>query len=82
MIQQNIWMIVSNEWIISRTISILFPFIKANMKPITLNDYRLYFGNTRYIKLIAQHFLRGHHKDDILYTMEYEWLEDNVTIDF
>ena len=51
-------------------------------KPNTLNDYRIYFGNLQFAKLLAQHFLRGHHKDDILYTMEYEWLEDNVTIDF
>lgn len=43
--------------------------------PNTLNDYRIYFGNVQFAKLLAQHFLRGHHKDDILYTMEYEWLE-------
>ena len=52
------------------------------MKPITLNDYRIYFGNTRYIKLIAQHFLRGHHRDTLDATLSYEYLEDNVTIDF
>ena len=27
-------------------------------KPTTLRDYRIYFGNARYIQLIAQHFLR------------------------
>ena len=53
------------------------------MKPITLNDYRLYFGNERFIKLIVQHFLeRGHHKDTLDATLSYEWLEDNVTINF
>lgn len=44
-------------------------------KPITLRDYRIYFGNTRYIQLIAQHFLRWHHRDTLDMTLEYEWLE-------
>ena len=44
-------------------------------KPTTLRDYRIYFGNVQFAKLLAQHFLRGHHKDTILYTLEYEWLE-------
>lgn len=51
-------------------------------KPTTLRDYRIYFGNARYIQLIAQHFLRWHHRDDALYTMEMEYLEDNYTINF
>ena len=44
-------------------------------KPNTLNDYRIYFGKERFGQLLAQHFLRGHHKDTIDMTMEYEWLE-------
>jgi len=44
-------------------------------KPNTLNDYRIYFGNARYIQLIAQHFLRWHHRDTLDMTLEYEWLE-------
>jgi len=44
-------------------------------KPTTLNDYRIYFGNARYIQLIAQHFLRWHHRDTLDMTLEYEWLE-------
>ena len=44
-------------------------------KPTTLNDYRIYFGKERFGQLLAQHFLRGHHKDTIDMTMEYEWLE-------
>ena len=51
-------------------------------QPTTLKEYRIYFGNTRYIKLIAQHFLRGHHRDTLDATLSYEYLEDNVTIDF
>jgi hypothetical protein len=44
-------------------------------KPTTLNDYRIYFGKERFGQLLAQHFLRGHHKDTIDMTLEYEWLE-------
>jgi hypothetical protein len=44
-------------------------------KPTTLRDYRIYFGNARYIQLVAQHFLRWHHKDTLDMTMEYEYME-------
>ena len=48
-------------------------------KPNTLNDYRIYFGNVQFAKLLAQHFLRGHHKDTIDMTMELEYLEKEWT---
>lgn len=49
--------------------------------PVSLRDYRIYFGNSRYIKIVAEHFLKWHHRDTLDMSLNYEWLEDQG-IDF
>ncbi|MFO0764109.1 MAG: hypothetical protein U0518_04630 [Candidatus Gracilibacteria bacterium] len=47
--------------------------------PQSIDSYRHYFGNLRYMRLVASHFLRGHTISQLLFTLEHEYLEDNAT---